>query len=339
MPQHIRLLITEDASSPFVAHLHESQAEQQFDLLIPKQGSEAELCTLARRADAALCYQGLLNAAIIDAAQGLRFIQKHGRNVRNIDIAAAARRNIPVATMPLMRTVTVAEHAMALMLACARKIIPAHQAVISAAYRTMDLTPIATSQRNYRSNWAGIQGITELFRATVGIVGMGDIGMEIARRCQAFDMHIGYYQRTRHDETTEHAFGMRYAPLERLLAESDFIVLALPHTPETEGIIGAKSLACMKPTATLINVGRGGLIDEAELSDALRGNRIAMAGLDVYRTEPLPADSPLLTRPNVVLLPHTGGGSTRSWHVDVPAVLSNIKRFFATGQAHGVLPL
>jgi phosphoglycerate dehydrogenase-like enzyme len=202
MAQHIRLLITENASSRFVAHLHESRAEEQFHLLIPKEGTEAELVALVPEADAALCYQGLLSRAIIDAAHGLRFIQKHGRNCRNIDTAAAARRNIPVAALPLMRTVTVAEHALALMLACARKIIPAHQAVVSAAYRSAGLAPTVTTQRNYRSNWAGIQGITELFGATVGIVGMGDIGMEIARRCHAFDMGIRYYQRTRHDEAT-----------------------------------------------------------------------------------------------------------------------------------------
>jgi phosphoglycerate dehydrogenase-like enzyme len=337
MSQRIRLLITENASSRFVAHLHEARAEEQFHLLIPQEGSEAELCALAPEADAALCYQGQLSRAIIDAAHGLRFIQKHGRNCRNIDVAAAAQRNIPVATLPLMRTVTVAEHALALMLTCARKIIPAHHAVVSAAYRTTGLTPIATTQRNYRSNWAGIQGMTELFGATVGIVGMGDIGMEIARRCRAFDMKICYFQRTRHDEATERAFGMRYAPLDGLLAESDFIVLVLPHTPDTEGIICDKTLAYVKPTAILINIGRGGLIDEAALIDALRSDRIAMAGLDVYRNEPLPANSPLLTLPNAVLLPHTGGGSARSWDIDMPAVLSNIKRFFATGEADGVL--
>ena len=122
---------------------------------------------------------------------------------------------------------------------------------------------------------------------------------------------------------------MRYVPFDKLLAVSDFVVLALPHTPETEGLIGAPALARMQSTATLINVGRGGLVDEAALATALQSKQIAMAGLDVYRMEPLPAESPLRTLPNAVLLPHIGGGSYRSWAVDMPATLANIQRFFA----------
>jgi gluconate 2-dehydrogenase len=115
------------------------------------------------------------------------------------------------------------------------------------------------------------------------------------------------------------------------------VVLVVPHTAETESLIGAKALALMKPTATLVNVGRGGLIDETALVAALKSGQIAMAGLDVYRQEPLPVTSPLLTLPNVVLLPHTGGGSYRSWEVDTRASLTNIKRFFSGEGAAGII--
>jgi phosphoglycerate dehydrogenase-like enzyme len=337
MSRSLRLLITDNASSRFVFHLHEARAEEQFELLIPREGGEAELLTLAPHADAAVCYQAPLAGAVIEAAGELRLIQKHGLNCRNIDIAAAARRNIPVATLPLMRNVTVAEHALALMLACARKLVPAHHAVTGAAYRAQNLKPIITTQRDYRSNWTGLQGLTELFHAKVGIVGMGDIGMEIAKRCRAFELEILYFQRSRLDAAAEQALGMRHAPLDALLSEADFVVLAVPHTPHTERMIDAKALARMKPTATLINVGRGGLIDEDALADALRHQRIAMAGLDVYHMEPLPVDSPLLELQNVVLQPHTGGGSYRSWEIDIPALLANIQRFFATGRTSGLL--
>lgn len=328
MTQTIRLLVTDNTASRFAFHLREARAHEQFHLLFADDNSEPALCALARNADAILCYQTPLTAAVIEAAPALRFIQKHGLNCRNIDTAAAARRNIPVATMPLLRNVTVAEHALALMLACARKIIPAHQAVAGAAYQHLGLQPMATSQGNYRSNWAAIQGMTELYNTTVGIIGMGDIGMEIARRCRAFGMAIAYHQRTPHDPATEAAYALRYLPLQDLLAAADFVVLALPHTPETEGIIGATALARMKPSATLINVGRGGLVDEQALAAALQQGRIAMAALDVYRMEPLPVDSPLRTLPNVVLTPHSGGGSYRSWEVDMPATLANIRQFF-----------
>jgi glyoxylate reductase len=195
---------------------------------------------------------------------------------------------------------------------------------------------VLTAQRTYRSNWARIEGMAELFQATAGIVGMGDIGMEIAKRCRAFAMRVIYYQRTRYPKAIEEVLGMSYASFNELLSESDYVLLVLPHTPETEGIIGARELARMKSSATLVNVGRGALIDEDALADALREKRIAMAGLDVYRREPLPADSPLRALPNVVLLPHTGGGSYRSWEIDTPAVLRNIELFFE-GKAEGII--
>jgi glyoxylate reductase len=332
MAEPIRLLVTDCATTRFAFHVREARAEQWFQVIMPEDSSAQALRALAPEADAILCYQAALTADVIDAAPSLKFIQKHGLNCRNIDVAAAARRGIPVATLPLMRNVTVAEHALALILACARKIIPAHQAVASAAYREMGLQPAPTTQGCYRSNWPQIQGISELYGATVGFIGMGDIGMEIAQRCRAFGMNILYHQRTRHSAETEAALAMRYAPFHELMSIADFVVLVLPHTPQTDGLIGAKALAQMKSSATLINVGRGGLVDEAALAAALQSRRIAMAGLDVYRMEPLPAESPLRTLPNVVLSPHIGGGSYRSWEVDMPAVLANIRKFFAGGQ-------
>jgi phosphoglycerate dehydrogenase-like enzyme len=284
-----------------------------------------------------LCYQAEVAASLIEAAPALKLIQKQGLNCKNIDVAAATRRNVRVATLSLMRSVTVAEHALALMLACARKVIPGHQAVTRAVYREMGLEPTVTSQRNYRGNWPGIRGVSELFQAAVGIVGMGDIGMEIAKRCRAFGMKVCYHQRTPHPPVVESSLGIRYLPLDELLSASDYVVLVVPHTPESEGLIGARELALMKPSATLVNVGRGGLIDEDALIKALQAGGIAMAGLDVYRVEPLPATSPLLALPNVVLLPHLGGGSYLGWEVDIPAALHNIERFFAEGKAEGII--
>jgi len=329
MDNRICLLVTEAATTRFAFHVRESRAGQLFRLLIPDDSSETAMLALAADADAILCYQSDVTARLIDAAPSLSLIQKHGLNCRNIDMAAAARKKITVATMPLMRNVTVAEHALALILACARKIIPGHQAVVTAAYQAMGLQPTATSQGNYRSNWAGIQGISELYNAAVGIVGMGDIGIEIARRCRAFGMNIHYHQRTRVAASIENELGLHYALLDDLLQVSDYVVLAVPHTPDTDGLIGEATLKRMKPSATLINVGRGGLVNEEALVAALQRGQIAMAGLDVYQIEPLPAESPLRALPNVVLLPHTGGGSYRSWEVDMPASLENIRRFFA----------
>jgi lactate dehydrogenase-like 2-hydroxyacid dehydrogenase len=238
-----------------------------------------------------------------------------------------------------VRNAVVAEQAMALMLACSRKIVLGHHAVVGAVYREMGIEPIRTAQREHRGNWAKIANLAELTEASVGIIGLGDIGMEVARRCRAFNMEVFYYQRQRHPPEIEKRFEASYLPFDDLLASVDYLILVLPHTPETEGLIGAKELARMKPSATLINVARGAVVDEDALAEALAKGRIAMAGLDVFREEPLPASSPLLGMQNVVLTPHTAGGSSASRTRDRAAGLANILRFFQGEQAKGIINL
>jgi phosphoglycerate dehydrogenase-like enzyme len=337
MSETIRLLVADDPSAAFVKRLRQSPTASSFQMIIPKDGAKDSLLLLAPEADAILCYKAELPASLIRAATSLKFIQKHGLNCNNIDVAAATERNVLVATMSLMRNASVAEHALAHMLACARKIIQGHRAVTQAIYREKGLEPIQTSQWNYRKNWAGIEGVMEVYQATVGIIGMGDIGMEIAKRCHAFGMTVYYYDKIRHPSEVEIALGIQYLPFDKLLTLSDFVVLILPHTPESEGLIGAREFELMKPSATIINVSRGGLVDEAALISALQSKRIAMAGLDVYRMEPLPVSSLLMELPNVVLTPHTGGGSYRFADADLSASLQNIQRFFRGERPNGIV--
>jgi phosphoglycerate dehydrogenase-like enzyme len=150
-------------------------------------------------------------------------------------------------------------------------------------------------------------------------------------------MKVYYYDGLRYPEEVEKAYEASYLPLDRLLALSDYVVLSLPHTPESEGLIGVEQLAQMKSSATLINVARGGLVDEDALAEALQSRRIAMAGLDVYRMEPLPESRPLRKLDNGGLLPHLGGGSNRCWDIDIPACLENIYRFFKGDPDRGVI--
>lgn len=201
----------------------------------------------------------------------------------------------------------------------------------------MGIVPVRTAQREYKPNWAKIDGVMELMGASVGIVGLGDIGMELAQRCRAFGMKIHYHQRVRHPLAVEQAYQAQYMALAELLGQSDYVVLIVPHTAQTEGMIGAKELARMKPSATLINVARGGVVDEPALVEALANGTIAMAGLDVFLEEPLPADSRLLDMPNVVLTPHLGGGSYRFHATDHQACLQNILRFFRGEPPHGLV--
>lgn len=329
MSDKIRLLVTDGASGRFLGRVMGNPAAAPFEIIAPDSAEEEALLALAPEAEAVLCYKAALPASVIQAAGKLRYIQKHGLNCKNIAVDAARERGIPVGTQSLMRNATVAEQALVLMLCCERKTILGQKAIEAGVYREMGLEPVATSQWNIRPNWPEIAGVAELYGKSVGVIGLGDIGMDIVKRCLAFDMEIFYYQRTRHAPEVEAEYRAAYLPFDDLLERVDYLVLVLPHTDESEGMICAAQLARMKKKATLINVGRGALVDEEALARALREGAIAMAGLDVYRYEPLPADSPLIGLPNAVLLPHTGGGSNRQWDVDIPKSLGKIAAFFS----------
>ena len=336
MDRPVRLLLDSE-SEGLVQRVSELPESRHFEFLSYLGQGTQKLNELIAKADAVYIYKDELSGEAIRSAPALRFIQKHGLNCKNVNVAAATERGIPVATMPLFRNVAVAEHAFALMIACAHKLLPGHRAVENAVYRELGLSPIRTSQRGIRGNWAKIQGVIELMGASVGVIGLGDIGMEFARRCRAFGMHVFYHQRTRHSPDVEKAYEATYLPLRDLLKNVDYVTLILPHTPQTEKMIGAPEFALMKPTATLINVARGGIVDEPALVDALSRGVIGMAGLDVFQDEPLPDTSPLLRMPNVVLTPHLGGGSYQGREADYRAGLANILRFFRGEKPAGVL--
>jgi len=151
----------------------------------------------------------------------------------------------------------------------------------------------------------------DVFGATLGIVGMGRIGEAVARRAMGFDMRVLYHNRTRKQESEEQ-YGFEYRDLDKLLAESDFVLIFTPLTPETKNMIGENELAKMKKTGIILNVARGGIINEAALYKALKEGVIWGAGLDVFETEPVRLDHPLLTLPNVTVLPHIGSATIRT---------------------------
>jgi phosphoglycerate dehydrogenase-like enzyme len=183
-----------------------------------------------------------------------------------------------------------------------------------------------------------VEGVADLLESTVGIVALGDIGAEIARRVRPFGPRIVYHQRRRHSEQVEKSLGVHYMGLDELIETVDYLILVVPQTAQTENMLSRERIARMKPGACVINVGRGGLIDEEALCEALRDNRLAAAGLDVFRMEPVPESNPLLQLPNVVLSPHMAGGSSeRYWKVDIAGVLENIRRHIAGEGADGLL--
>ncbi len=252
-------------------------------LLEKAADSDGLLCLLTDRIDAEL----------LDHAPKLRVVSQMAVGFDNIDVAACTARGIPVGNTPGVLTETTADLAFALLLATARRLVEADRFLHSGQWQTW--SPMLLTG-------------PDVHHATLGLVGMGRIGYEVARRATGFQMPL-LYTGPRRSEVAERDFGARHVDLETLLAESDFVSLHTPLTPQTYHLIGAAELARMKPTAILINTARGPVVDQAALVEALRERRIAAAGLDVFEAEPLPLDSPLLQLDNVVLLPHIGSAS------------------------------
>jgi phosphoglycerate dehydrogenase-like enzyme len=243
--------------------------------------------------------------AVIQGAKRLKLIQRLGRMTGNIDLAAARDAGVSVAALPMGLDMAVAEHVFMLMLALARSLRESHDAVVRGAYEGRGLTPTVTSERSGLAEcWIPLP-MEALYLKTLGIVGMGEIGRAVAERGRAFGMRILYCSRSRLPEAEEAHHGIEYASLETLLAAADFVTLHVPHTAETSRMIGERELSLMKPSAFLVNVSRGGLIDEVALCRALKEQRIAGAGLDVFEREPAPKDSPLLGLDNIICTPHS----------------------------------
>ncbi|MGQ9907873.1 MAG: 2-hydroxyacid dehydrogenase [Candidatus Flexifilum sp.] len=235
-----------------------------------------------------------IDAAFMDAVgPQLRVISQMAVGVDNIDVAAARQRGIAIGHTPGVLTDATADLAFALLLATARRIVEAAEYVKAGRWRTWGPRTLLG---------ADVAG------ATLGIIGLGRIGRAVARRASGFAMRILAYGPGLTDADAA-SVGAQRVDLPDLLRQSDFVSLHVPLTPTTRGLINRETLALMKPSAILINTARGPVVDQAALYAALRDGVIAAAGLDVTDPEPLPADDPLLTLPNVIVLPHIGSAS------------------------------
>ena len=278
--------------------------------------SDAPLAAQAADADILLLEKTPADAEVIERARRLRLIQVFGTDCSSVDRAAAARRGIPV--LPLRRWVntSVAEHTLMLLLAVLRRTLGAHAA--ASAPPKMRVKPGASYY-----NWGLLPGVQGLSGKSLGILGLGEIGREVAQLAAAFGMRVSYTQRHRAAAEEEQACRARYASLQDLLRESDAVSVHLPLTEATRHFIGAGELRAMKPGAVLVNTSRGALVDEAALVAALRAGRLGGAGLDVREEEPPPAAGGFAGLDNVVLSPHVAAGSGEPLLLDTRAVLEH----------------
>jgi glyoxylate reductase len=237
-----------------------------------------------------------VDASLLDRLPAVRVISNFGVGVDHIDVAAAAARGIPVGNTPGILDGATADMAFALLLAAGRRLVEGDRYARGPNFLHYD--PSYMLGR-------------EVHGSTLGILGMGRIGEQVARRARGFDMTVLYHNRQRRLEA-EKTLGVRYAAREELLAVSDYVLLTVPLTAQTHRLIGRAELARMKPTAILINIARGAVIDTEALTEALATRRIYAAALDVTDPEPLPRDHPLLRLDNVIITPHLGSATEQT---------------------------
>lgn len=270
-------------------------------------------------ADVIIFRRGVVNAAMLGASPRLRLVQRLGERPEGIDLAAAAARGIAVSCVPRRTLHYTAEHAILMMLALSKRLLPADRAVREGRYDAARLTPID----NVAYNWIGMSEAAGLYGKTVGIVGMGEVGTIVARLARGFGMRVLYHKRRRMAAAEDAVLGVEYVEMPALLRESDFVSLHAGSTPETENLAGRSFFASMKRDAFFVNTTRGRLVDEDALFAALTNGTIAGAGLDVHRIEPRKRGDRFASLTNVVLTPHFAGGPRSGVLAELAVILRN----------------
>lgn len=260
----------------------------EFTLSTTDSTDPAHLAARMAGADYVVFWDEGLPAALLNAAPRLKMAHKWGVGVENIDMDVARARGIQVARTTGGNAVPVAEFALALMLAAGRCVVTAHNSMVEGRWAKNEI-------------W---RNSVLLSGKTVGIIGMGAIGTEVAKRLPGFGCRILYHNRRPVGAEREAALGVEYRTVADMLPEVDVLCLTCPLTPETRGMIAAPQLAAMKRGSILVNVARGGIVVEADLVAALRSGHLAAAAVDVFDPEPPAPDNPLLHLPNCVVTPH-----------------------------------
>jgi D-3-phosphoglycerate dehydrogenase len=258
---------------------------------------------------------------VIEAAKSLRVIGRAGIGVDNVNLEAATSRGVIVMNTPGGNAVTTAEHALALMMSLARRIPEAHR-----------------SLKEGRWEKSRFSGGKELYNQILGVVGLGNIGSIVADRARGLKMRVIATDPLVSEERAER-LGVTLMPLDELLAQADLVTLHVPATKETRGLIGKEAFAKMKKGVLLINAARGGIVDEAALLEAIESGKVKGAAMDVFATEPLPPDDPLLQREEVVVTPHVGAATTQAQLNVAIAIAEQIRDYLLEGVVRNAVNL
>jgi gluconate 2-dehydrogenase len=250
-----------------------------------------------------------IDAASLVNAKNLKIVANISVGYNNFDISAITAAGVMATNTPDVLTDTTADFGFALLMATARRITESERWIRDGKWDKWSIV----------NNPLGM----DLHHSTIGIIGMGRIGQGIAKRALGFGMDVIYHNRSRLSEADEKVCGAQYVSKEELLRKADHVILVLPYSPESHHIIGAKEIALMKPTATLVNIARGGIVDDLALAQALKEKRIFAAGLDVFEGEPK-VNPELLKLSNVVLAPHIASASEKTRRAMVDLAIENV---------------
>ncbi len=315
--------LPEEMDPAFVYALASGLHESDGVSLIPMSAK----VDLRKGSDAAILIfrRGTIDKAMLDANPKLKLIQRLGARTDGIDFAALATRNIAISCVPRPVLHRTAEHAILLMLALAKHLLEADDAVRKDRWDRGRVRP----DNGVAYNWAGITGLGGLYGKTVGIIGLGEVGALAATMARGFGAQVIYSNRKPLSGGQEKSLGVAFRPLEKLLAESDFVSLHANNLPENKEMIGTTIFAQMKPTAYFVNTSRGRMVDEDALYDALSKGTIAGAGLDVHFEESRPTPDRFAALKNVILTPHLAGGSRKGTLEEIEAIFENCRAFLA----------
>ncbi len=309
MPQHKTVFTTERG------HRHQQQALQvapdMLDITLLRQPDRATL--LAALADAEYLIServGLIDAEMIQSAPNLKLILRLGSMTYDIDTKAAKQAGVIVCRWPVGSVIRVAEHLVMQMLALSKKLRETEAIALAASSEWGESK--RTDEDTFAYNWSGRTEVEGLWQKTVGIIGFGEIGAELARRLQGWDVDVLYHKRRRLPESVETELAIRYVDEETLFRRSDYLAMLLPYFPETDQLLGSAHFAHMKPGACIVSCGSGSVIDETALAQAVESGKLGGAALDTFEWEPIRPDNLLIPLAkqgyNVLLTPHIAAG-------------------------------
>lgn len=278
----------------------------------PLSMDDGEKVKLVADADFLMVWPARLSDAVLRAATKCKLLQVLSAGYDRLNLTLAGELGIPVANNGGANSVAVAEHTVMLILACYRRMLHYATLVKAGGWRPVEDRGV---------------DVFELEGKTVGLIGMGNIAQQVAKRLRAFDTTLQYFDRYRPPMPDQDgALGVRAVSLEELFRTSDVVTIHVPLTPETRGMVGKAELAMMKPTSIIVNTSRGGIIEEVALAEALRSGTIAAAGLDVLEHEPPDPDDPILKLDNAIVTPHNAGPTLESIPKRAANGFANIQR-------------